>query len=194
MLQWIAELTFLCVTGFIGYVVCITVERKTIAQLIIMVCILLSIQTTIENLTPVFQRWSTRIGSFQNSIDKVSNFGKGTWEMPMQGTITQGYNSQNHGVDIGAPEGTPIRASRKGVVKFAGMMGVYGLTIIIDHGNGLETLYGHNSQVLVKQGYAVLEGDKISLCGNTGESTGPHLHFEIRKNGATVDPMDYVKN
>lgn len=194
MIQWIAQITFLAVTGFIGSLICISVEKKAMAQLIILVCILMGLQTTIEDLTPVFQRWGERIDSFQNSIDKVGNFGNGTWEMPMQGTITQYYNSQNHGIDIGAPEGEPIRASRKGVVKFVGMMGVYGLTIIIDHGNGLETLYGHNSQVLVKQGFAVLEGDKISLCGNTGESTGPHLHFEIRKNGATVDPLDYVKN
>lgn len=194
MLKWIAEITFLGVIGFIGYIICDSVKRETIAQLVILVCILMGLQTTIEDLTPVFKGWSARIDSFQNSIDKVSNFGKGTWEMPMSGTITQGYNSSNHGIDIGASEGTPVRASKKGVVKFVGDMGVYGLTVIIDHGGGLETLYGHNSQVLVKQGYAVLAGDKISLCGNTGESTGPHLHFEIRKNGATVDPMDYVKN
>lgn len=194
MLQWIAEISFLAMVAFIGVMICIAVENWNMGKMIIAVAILLCLQTTISDLSPVFQRWSARIDTFQNTLDKVSNLTKGTWEMPMQGTITQGYNSGNHGVDIGAPEGTVVRASRKGTVKSVGMMGVYGLTVVIDHGEGMETLYGHNSQVLVKKGYPVIAGTKIALSGNTGESSGPHLHFEIRKNGATVDPMDYVKN
>lgn len=194
MLKWLSEVSFLLVAGFIAYVLCVAVERKTIAQMVVVVALLMGLQVTIEDLTPVFQRWSDRLDSFQGSLDKVSSLGKGTWEMPMEGEITQYYNSTNHGIDIGAPIGTPVRASRKGVVKFVGSMRVYGLTVIIDHGGGLETLYGHLSQVLTKEGHAVLAGDKIGLCGNSGESTGPHLHFEIREKGATVDPMDYLKN
>lgn len=194
MLQWIAEITFLGVTGFIAFVICSSVSRKTIAQMVIVVTLLMGLQTTIENLSPVFQRWSNRIDSFQNSLDRVGNLGKGTWEMPMQGEITQYYNSGNHGIDIAAPEGTPVKATKKGEVSQVGWNDIYGNVVIVDHGEGMQSLYGHLSGIDVKVGYPVIAGTKIGTNGNTGRSTGPHLHFEIRKNGATVDPMDYVKN
>lgn len=114
--------------------------------------------------------------------------------MPMEGEITQYYNSGNHGIDIGAALGTPVRASRKGLVKSIQNHSIYGLVVIIDNGGDYESLYAHTSKVLVQEGYPVIAGTKIAECGNSGIGNGGyHLHFEIRKNGATVDPMDYLK-
>jgi murein DD-endopeptidase MepM/ murein hydrolase activator NlpD len=122
---------------------------------------------------------------------------------PAQGELTSGFglrkspmggrNSSFHeGVDIANKVGTPVAASGDGVVTFAGVMPVYGRTILISHGNGLETKYGHNSQLLVKKGDKVKKGQVIAKMGSTGRSTGPHLHFGVYKNGKLVDPMVYL--
>lgn len=103
---------------------------------------------------------------------------------------TQRYHS---GVDIGADYGDSVRAADGGVVIYADWMGGYGKAVIIDHGNGISTLYGHNSQLLVSEGQRVRKGEVISRVGSTGDSTGPHLHFEVRQNGSPVDPMNYVR-
>ena len=97
------------------------------------------------------------------------------------------------GTDVGVPQGTTVRASRGGQVVTAGWVGGYGNCVIIDHGDGVSTRYGHLSQVLVSVGQYVDQGDQIALSGNTGRSTGPHLHFEIRINGEAVDPMPYLQ-
>lgn len=96
------------------------------------------------------------------------------------------------GTDVGIPIGTTVRASRGGQVVTAGWVGGYGNCVIIDHGDGVCTRYGHLSQVLVTVGQYVDQGEQIALSGNTGRSTGPHLHFEIRINGEAVDPMPYL--
>lgn len=96
------------------------------------------------------------------------------------------------GTDVGVPQGTTVRASRGGQVVTAGWVGGYGNCVIIDHGDGVSTRYGHLSQVLVSVGQYVDQGDQIALSGNTGRSTGPHLHFEIRINGEAVDPLPYL--
>ncbi len=194
MVHWIAEVCFIGVTSFIGYVICLAVERKTIAQLIAMVAILLCLQATIEGLTPVIQRWSARVDSLQSSLDRVSSIGQGTWKIPMEGTITQGYSSNNHGIDIGAPLGTEVVATKDGQVSHVGWHDIYGNMVIVDHGGGMQSVYAHLGGIDVKVGYPVIAGTRIGSCGSTGRSTGPHLHFEIRRNGATVDPTDYVKN
>ncbi len=99
----------------------------------------------------------------------------------------------NHGaIDIGTPTGTPVYAAQTGTVEMSMYLGSYGNFILIDHGGGLETAYAHNSQRLVKKGDIVQKGQKIALSGSTGRSTGPHLHFEVRKNGTRVDPLNYV--
>ncbi|RKO65608.1 peptidoglycan DD-metalloendopeptidase family protein [Desulfofundulus salinus] len=95
----------------------------------------------------------------------------------------------HEGVDIAAGEGEPIRAVRSGRVTFAGPRGTYGNTVIIDHGDGLETLYAHALQVLVEPGQWVDAGEIIALVGSTGRSTGPHLHLEVRLNGIPYDPL-----
>jgi len=96
------------------------------------------------------------------------------------------------GTDVKADVGTTVRASRAGQVTSAGWIGGYGNCVIIDHGDGVQTRYGHLSQVLVSVGQYVEQGEQIALSGNTGRSTGPHLHFEIRINGEPVDPLPYL--
>ncbi|MBP2628399.1 MAG: Peptidase [Firmicutes bacterium] len=96
------------------------------------------------------------------------------------------------GIDIGADYGDTVSAADGGVVIFADWMGGYGKAVIIEHGNGISTLYGHNSQLLVSEGQRVRKGEAISRVGSTGYSTGPHLHFEVRQDGSPVNPMGYL--
>ncbi|NLP00386.1 MAG: peptidoglycan DD-metalloendopeptidase family protein [Clostridiaceae bacterium] len=106
------------------------------------------------------------------------------------------YNKMHGGIDIGAPKGTPIHAAASGkVICAAWRSGGSGNTVIIDHGGGITTLYFHimNGGILVKEGQTVVAGDVIAKVGSTGLSTGPHLHFEVRKNGVRQDPLNYVK-
>lgn len=101
-----------------------------------------------------------------------------------------GIGSTNHkGTDFGFPAGTPIYACESGTVVYAGLKGGYGKCVIIDHGNGLQTLYAHQSKLNVAAGQRVIRGQCIGAVGSTGNSTGPHLHLEIRVNGVSVDPM-----
>lgn len=118
---------------------------------------------------------------------------------PVQGNISSRYGAResirNHthkGLDIAATIGTPIKAVADGKVTYSGTMGGYGKLIIIDHGNGIETYYGHCSKLYAKVGEQVTAGDLIAEVGNTGNSTGPHLHFEIRQNGVYVNPTNYL--
>ncbi len=96
------------------------------------------------------------------------------------------------GLDIAAPWGTTVKAAGDAVVKYAGYKGGLGKTVILDHGFGIQTVYGHNSKLLVKEGDTVGRGKQIAAVGNTGHSTGPHLHFEVRVDGVAVDPMTYL--
>ncbi len=127
----------------------------------------------------------------------------GTFSWPASGPITSpfgmradpfGHGFKMHsGVDIGAPMGSTITAAASGHVIFAGWYGGYGNAIIIDHGGRTSSLYGHCSQVFVSQGQAVERGQAIGAVGSTGESTGPHLHFEIRENGVPVEPTSRLR-
>jgi murein DD-endopeptidase MepM/ murein hydrolase activator NlpD len=112
--------------------------------------------------------------------------------------VTSGFGRRIHpvtgdlrfhtGVDLRAAEGAPIRAAAGGIVRDAGRRGGYGKTVEIDHGNGTSTLYAHASQLLVSKGQRVDEGKPVALVGQTGQATGPHLHFELRRHDHPVDP------
>ena len=97
------------------------------------------------------------------------------------------------GVDLAKPEGTQYHAAHAGVVKLASWNGGYGNCVIIDHGNGIETIYGHASKLLVKVGQKVEAGQVLGLVGNTGYSFGAHLHFEVHVNGKATDPVPFLK-
>ncbi|HOR26520.1 MAG TPA: M23 family metallopeptidase [Candidatus Sumerlaeota bacterium] len=125
------------------------------------------------------------------------------FQMPMKGRLTSSFGYRRHpiggqgrmhkGLDIAAPHGTTVRAAADGVVTKARYSSSYGYHVILRHGNGYETLYGHLSKRLVKEGDRVKQGDPIGKEGDTGYSTGPHLHFEIRHNGKALNPLAYVK-
>lgn len=112
--------------------------------------------------------------------------------------LTSGYGSRvdplssrqtfHGGLDLAAPEGTPVNASRSGIVKFVGTMGGYGTLVVIDHGHGYKTMYGHLKSFNVKVNDRVRAGEEIGQVGSTGRSTGPHLHFELRKDGKVARP------
>ncbi len=126
----------------------------------------------------------------------------GTMTWPAEGEITSPFGWRVHpifgtqrlhtGIDIGADYGDGIRAADGGVVIHSDWMGGYGNAVIIDHGNGISTLYAHNSQLLVSEGQTVAKGQTVARCGSTGYSTGPHLHFEVRQNGSPVNPLNYL--
>jgi murein DD-endopeptidase MepM/ murein hydrolase activator NlpD len=119
---------------------------------------------------------------------------------PIKGYVTRRYNSTggeksddyHPGIDIAAQRGTPILACADGIVVTVGWDETYGNMIVVDHGYGIYTLYGHNSRNLVKEGERVTRGQTIAFVGSTGKSSAPHLHFEIRENGIPVDPEKYL--
>lgn len=115
---------------------------------------------------------------------------------PTNGTVTSGFGYRwgalHAGIDIANGVGTPIRAAKTGTVILAGWNGGYGNCIVIDHGGGFSTLYGHMSRLRASEGQRVSQGDLIGDMGSTGNSTGPHLHFETRVNGNPQDPTRYL--
>ncbi|MCX8026823.1 MAG: M23 family metallopeptidase [Thermodesulfovibrionales bacterium] len=122
---------------------------------------------------------------------------------PVEGRITsyfgnreaprKGDNEHHSGIDISAPSGTQILATADGIVSFSGWSSGNGNVVIIEHGMGYTTLYAHNSKNLVNEGERVKRGDTIALVGSTGNSTGPHLHYEVWYKGKAVNPMKYLK-
>lgn len=120
----------------------------------------------------------------------------GKFKSPASGQLTSSFGPRwgrmHEGIDIANSQGTPIYAADGGTVKSAGWEGAYGNLVIIDHGNGFQTYYGHASKLLVKPGQQVGKGEKISLMGSTGRSTGSHVHFEIRKDGVPKNPANYI--
>ncbi len=115
---------------------------------------------------------------------------------PVNGPVVSGFGMRwgrmHEGIDIAAALGTPIHAAASGTVIHAGWLGGYGNLVVVDHGDGLATAYAHASAILVAVGQQVSQGDTLSLVGSTGNSSGPHLHFEVRVNGSAVDPLLYL--
>jgi len=126
-----------------------------------------------------------------------TNLPAGTWVRPAQGTVSSEYGPrwghEHEGVDIAAGSGSPVRAATDGVVKKASWYGGYGNAVIIDHGGGVQTLYGHNSSLSVQPGDRVRAGQVIAKVGSTGDSTGPHLHFEVQVDGKAINPRPWLK-
>jgi murein DD-endopeptidase MepM/ murein hydrolase activator NlpD len=124
--------------------------------------------------------------------------------MPVRGWVTSGFRRRNdpftqnavwhRGLDISTAMGTPVIAPADGVVTYVGRKVDFGNILSLDHGYGYLTRYGHNSKVLVRAGQQVRRGQVIALVGNTGKSTGPHLHYEVLKNGVPANPQDYIIN
>lgn len=139
-------------------------------------------------------------GGSSDYYQPVSGSGALIW--PVNGVVTSPYGYRTHpifgttiyhsGIDIGVDYGTPVHAADGGVVGEAGWISGYGYAVIIDHGNGLSTLYGHNQELAVSEGQSVSQGQVIAYAGSTGNSTGPHVHFEVRANGDPVDPSAYL--
>lgn len=129
-------------------------------------------------------------------------FGTGQLTYPSEAEITSPFGWRTHpilgssrfhsGLDFGADYGEAIRAADNGVVIFAGWYGGYGNAVVINHGKGITTLYGHTSKLFVTEGQSVQRGEVIADAGSTGLSTGPHLHFEVRKDGEPIDPMNFL--
>lgn len=132
----------------------------------------------------------------------VVRAGSGGMVWPLSGPITSEFGWRTHpifgtqryhsGLDIGGDYGLPIVAAAAGTVIHSGWISGYGNTIIIDHGGGVTTLYGHNDSLTVGEGQSVAQGQVIAMCGSTGNSTGPHCHFEVRENGEVVSPYGYL--
>ena len=148
-----------------------------------------------QEITRMIQRSQMVGGSYVAS-------GSGAMIWPLNGPITSEFGWRTHpifgtqryhsGLDIGGDYGLPIAAAASGTVIHAGWISGYGYTVIIDHGGGITTLYGHNESLLVGEGESVSQGQTIAMCGSTGNSTGPHCHFEVRENGEPVSPYSYL--
>jgi murein DD-endopeptidase MepM/ murein hydrolase activator NlpD len=115
---------------------------------------------------------------------------------PVHGVLTSGFGwrwgRMHEGIDLAVPTGTPVVAAAAGTVIVAGWLGGYGNLVVVDHGGGISTAYGHNTSVTVGVGQQVAQGQLVAYSGSTGHSTGPHVHFEVRINGGAVDPMGYL--
>jgi murein DD-endopeptidase MepM/ murein hydrolase activator NlpD len=154
------------------------------------------LEAALDEMERISKEMEAQIKSLQKNNPALGS-GKFIW--PVRGRITSYFGWRNHpilrkkkyhsGLDIAVPTGTPIAAADAGVVIFCGRNGGYGNMIALDHGNGLSTVYAHCSELLVTKGQTVAKGDIVAKAGSTGLSTGPHVHFEIRKNGVPVNPM-----
>lgn len=175
-----------------------------------------SIENDVERLDQMYQEAAEEEQRLKDqiaaSLSKSSSYAGGAsgktfvggtflWPLPSSSYITSPYGGREHplqkvykqhtGVDVAASTGAAVLAANGGTVTLAGWNGGYGYCVVIDHGGGMATLYGHNSSLLVSTGQQVSKGQQIARAGSTGNSTGPHLHFEVLVNGSTVNPMNY---
>ncbi len=125
--------------------------------------------------------------------EKLWPWGKKFFDWPVNGELTQGFSDKNHGLDIAAKEGAPIAAAREGKVVAISSNDVYGNFVVLDHSGQWQTLYAHLGKVAVGNGQHVFGGNLIGSAGSTGNSTGSHLHFEVRKGGKAINPEGMMK-
>jgi murein DD-endopeptidase MepM/ murein hydrolase activator NlpD len=122
--------------------------------------------------------------------------GSGVLQWPLRGVLYARFGKKgkepHDGIDLSAPAGLPVKVAAPGLVLFAGDQKGYGLIVIVEHANGLITLYAHNRDLRVKTGQKVREGQVVATVGDSGRTSGPHLHFEVRKDGVPVDPLEYL--
>jgi murein DD-endopeptidase MepM/ murein hydrolase activator NlpD len=149
----------------------------------------------VNALLAVSAQLASRIQSSQSGSQPVQPSSSGfIW--PVSGPVTSGFGwrwgRMHEGIDIAVPSGTPVHASASGRVIYGGWLGGYGNLVVIDHGGGIATAYGHNTSIVVGTGSGVSQGQVVAYSGSTGHSTGPHVHFEVRVNGSAVDPMGYL--
>jgi len=159
-----------------------------------------ALEQQIDELNEQAEELIAKIRALQG--DQAYEGGEFSWPAPGYTRITSPYGYRIHpilkvkkmhtGIDIGVPSNGNIVAANGGIVIMSAWYGGYGNVVMIDHGGGIVTLYGHNNKLLVKKGDAVVKGQKIALSGSTGNSTGPHLHFEVRVNGKYEDPMNWL--
>ena len=134
-----------------------------------------------------------RVHVYSGDVPVGAKKGSGSFVWPMSGWISQVYWEGHHAIDIANAEGTPVVATDSGFVAAAQWTDVgYGRMVIIDHGNGFQTLYGHLVAYYVEVGQSVAKGELIGECGETGNATGPHLHFEVIKDGVRRNPQNYL--
>jgi murein DD-endopeptidase MepM/ murein hydrolase activator NlpD len=160
----------------------------------------IELEKALDELERTSQELEKKIKDLQNRGGPVLGTGRIYW--PLTGRISSRFGWRRHpvlkkrkyhsGIDIAAPSGTAIMASDHGVVLYSGWNGGYGKMLSIDHGNQISTVYAHCSQLLVKVGDKVAQGQRVAMVGTTGLSTGPHLHFEVRVNGKPDNPMKYL--
>lgn len=161
-----------------------------------------SLEKEYDKLNDYAKEIESKIIKLQRNTGPYSG-GKMAWPVPGYNKISSYYGYRIHpifktkklhtGIDIPAPTGTAITAAAAGTVIYSDWLGGYGKVVMIDHGGGIVTLYAHNSSLVASTGQVVSRGDTVSKAGSTGVSTGPHLHFEVRKNGAYVDPITWLR-
>ena len=158
----------------------------------------------LENLKNEIAKSMERIGEIKNYLRLQKNIYLATPAgFPIRGTITSNYGKRENpisgkeefhsGIDIATSPGTPISATADGIVSFSGWNGGSGNLVVLEHGFGFSTFYAHNKKNIVKVGQKVRRGDVIGYIGSTGNATGPHIHYEIWKNGRSVNPNKYIE-
>lgn len=161
--------------------------------------------TTLAMLSGLLDAMSSRLGSVREDVERRHALASATpsifpvlgWLTSQYGTRRDPFNEEKSfhpGVDFSADYGTPVRATADGTVESAGQSGAYGNMVVLDHGYGISTRYGHLSRIAVTADQHLKRGDVIGYVGSTGRSTGPHLHYEVWMNGRLTDPMELLKH
>lgn len=160
------------------------------------------LEEALDELERTSREMESQIRNLQNNNREKLGTGSMVWPLTIRGRISSYFGYRTHpilkkrkyhsGIDIAAPRGTPILAADDGIVIFSSTNGGYGKMVTLDHGAGISTVYAHCDVLLVSVKQKVTKGQRIALVGTTGLSTGPHLHFEVRKNGTPNDPLSYL--